>query len=103
MAEKPTKKLTVTVELLPDGNDVWHWRARNKRSQEIKARGREEGYFQMQNARRGAQSFFKSIGADLAKVEFVVLKATLLKAKGQGSESSQHSYETRLAAHNAQL
>ena len=78
MVKVEKKRASVTVELLPDGDGAWHWRARNNHTKEIKARGREEGFFQHQNARRGAQSFIKSIGGDLTKVEFIVLKKTTL-------------------------
>ncbi len=81
--KKKDKKKTITVELLKGTGGGWYWRARSNRKTKgekplVTVCARKGGYFQVQNARRGATSFFKSVGADLDLIEFVTLKVTWL-------------------------
>jgi hypothetical protein len=69
--------VSVTIELLRGADKEWHWQARNHKTNRITGRGRREGYFQVQNARRSAQRFVSSLGADPKSVEFRVLKNVL--------------------------
>ena len=75
--EKGLGNTSVTLELLRGADKEWHWQARNHKTNRITGRGRREGYFQVQNARRSAQRFVASLGADPKSVEFRVLKNVL--------------------------
>jgi len=78
------KKIGVTIELLPDASGAWFWRARSHYGKrQIVAWGKEGGYFQVQNARRGANSFITAVGGDPSAVEFLVPKKVVLAKEPQ--------------------